>query len=232
MELTRGEAYDQGLRNFMTGIFNWMILGILLSAGAAWVAMAEGLPQWFALHSGYFLIALFAPLGIILWMGAMLKNGSLNAMRLGYLFIAFLEGLTISTLVARYSPDSAILAFVATAASFAGLSLWGYTTNRNLSGIGNFLIMALFGLIAALILQMFLQSSMLDMIITAAGVLIFAGLTAYDTQTLKNSYSPGMSSDELARLQVWGALDLYLDFLNLFIYILRIVGSSSSSNSK
>ena len=230
MEATRGVTYDQGLRNYMTSIFNWMILGVLVSAGGAWLGVTSGLPAWFAVHKGMFLLAALAPIGIIVAMGVGLRNASINSLRLGYLALALLEGLTITVLLSKFSPESVIVVFMATSASFAGLSLWGYTTGKNLSAIGNFAIAALFGLIAVMIIQMFVQIPGVNMLISFAGVLIFSALIAWDTQKLKLAYTSSMDGDTQARIVLWGALDLYLDFINLFIFLLRIFGSSSSND--
>lgn len=230
MEALRTETYDQGLRNYMTSIFNWMILGVLVSAGGAYLGIASGLPAWFAAHKGMFLLAALAPIGIIIAMGAGLRSASVNTLRLGYLAIALLEGLTITVLLSKYAPSSVIAVFLATSASFAGLSLWGYTTKKNLSGWGNFLIAALFGLIAVMLIQIFVQIPGMNLLISWAGVLLFSGLIAYDTQKLKDAYGMNMDEDMEARVVLWGALDLYLDFINLFIFLLRIFGSSSSND--
>lgn len=224
MELTRGETYDQGLRNYMTSIFNWMILGVLISAGGAWLGIQSGLPAWFAAHSGYFLIAVLAPLGIIVAMGMGMQNASVGALRLGYLAIALIEGLVITVILSKYSPTSVMAVFMATSASFAGLSLWGYTTGKNLSGWGNFLIAALWGLIAVMLIQMFVQIPGMSMLISIAGVLIFSGLIAYDTQTLKSMYRLTDDADEQSRIVLWGAVTLYLDFINLFLHLLQLLG--------
>jgi len=227
MDITYRESLDQGLRNYMTSIYNWMIIGVLVSAAGAYAGIASGLPAWFAQHQGALLIAALAPLGIILAMGVGLRSAGINSLRLGYLTIALLEGLTITLLLSKYQPASIIAVFLATSASFAGLSLWGYTTRKNLSSWGNFLIAALFGLIAVMLINIFVQIPGMNMLISYAGVLIFAGLIAYDTQKLKDAYSLGMDEDMEARVVLWGALDLYLDFINMFIFLLRIFGNSS-----
>lgn len=230
MEAIRGVTYDQGLRNYMTSIFNWMILGVLVSAGGAYLGVASGLPLWFAAHKGMFLLAALAPIGIIIAMGAGMRSASLNTLRLGYLAIALLEGLTITVLLSKYAPSSVITVFLATSASFAGLSLVGYTTGKNLSGMGNFLISALWGLIAVMLITIFFPIPGANLLISVAGVVIFSGLIAYDTQKLKLAYTPSMDGDLQSRIVLWGALDLYLDFINLFILLLRIFGSSSSND--
>lgn len=230
MQVTVQEAYDQGLRNYMTSIFNWMIIGVLVSAAGAYLGVMSGLPAWFAVHKGTFLIAAFAPLGIILWMGAAMRQGSIGFLRIGYLAIAALEGFTMTPLLSKVGPEAVATAFVSASAGFAALSLWGYTTRRNLGPIGNFLFFALFGLIAAMLLNVFFPMPGMDNVINYAGVLIFAGLIAYDTQKLKDAYSEGLSEDMKSRIVIWGALDLYLDFLNLFLFLLRIFGSSDNKN--
>lgn len=223
MELTRGETYDQGLRNYMVGIYNWLILGVLISAGASYLAIAAGVPAFFAAHSGWFLIALLAPLGIVFFMAGGLERASIGALAIAYIALTGIEGLTLSVVLAKVSGQLITEAFLMTAVAFAGCSLYGYTTGKSLSGLGTILLMSLIGLIVAGIMSMFFQSTVFQLVICFAGVVVFALFMAYDTQKLKQAYHPGMSSDERTRVSLWGALELYLDILNFFLYVLRIL---------
>jgi FtsH-binding integral membrane protein len=208
----------------MTGIYNWMMIGLLVSSGAAYFSVASGLVTTLAQRGLLFWVVLLAPLALIFGMAAAMRSASVSTVRWLYILFTVLEGLGLSTVLIKYTGASVASTFVATAAAFAGLSLWGYTTKRNLSGIGSFLIMALVGLLVVMILNAFFPSPAISLLIGIAGVLIFAGLTAYDTQKLKEAYHSGMGEDEKARITIWGALDLYLDFINLFLFLLRFIG--------
>jgi FtsH-binding integral membrane protein len=138
---------------------------------------------------------------------------------------AVLMGLSLSTIFLVYTGGSIAQTFFATAAAFGGLSLWGYTTKKDLSGFGTFLIMGVVGLLVAMLINMFMQSSVLDLAISALGVLIFAGLTAYDTQKIKSMYFAVAGSGFMGKSVIMGALTLYLDFINLFLFLLRFMGN-------
>lgn len=223
MEMTRDQAYDRGLHNYMVGIYNWLILGVLISAGAAYVASILGLPAFFKEHSGWFLLALLAPLGIVFMMASGMNKASIGSLGGMYVVLTAIEGLTLSVVLNKVSGVLITEAFLMTAVAFAGCSLYGYTTRRTLSGLGTILLMSLIGLIVASIMAMFFHSTIFQLAICFAGVVIFALFMAYDTQKLKSEYRPGMSSDEMARTSIWGALELYLDILNFFLYVLRIL---------
>jgi FtsH-binding integral membrane protein len=143
------------------------------------------------------------------------------------LFWAFaaVMGLSMSAIFLVYTGTSIAQTFFATAAAFAGLSLWGYTTKRDLSGFGTFLIMGVIGLIVAMVINLFLQSSVMSLVISAIGVLIFAGLTAYDTQRIKSMYAYVAGTDMMGKTVIMGALSLYLDFVNMFTFLLSFMGS-------
>lgn len=173
---------------------------------------------------------ILAPFGIIFYMAAQKAGrGSIANMVIAYFVFTILLGLSLSVTIAHYTAGSIVLAFVSTSAAFAGLSLWAYTTKRNLTGMGNFFLMALVGLIVALILAAVLHSTFLTTVVSIIGVILFAGLVAYDTQTMRANYALG-EDDRNARMAIWSALDLYLDFVNLFLFILRLVGVTSSKD--
>lgn len=218
------EGYDIGLRSYLTSIYNWLLLGLLISAGAVFAAQASGFTAYLAQGGFLFWAILLAPFALILFMGAGAAGSvSVSAMSLAFVAFTALEGLSVSVVLARYTGASVLLAFVSTAAAFAGLSLWAYTTKRNLTGMGNFFLIAIIGLLVLMVISMFVQSSGLDLIVSAAGVVIFAGLIAYDTQVMRANYHHN-DADANARFAIWHALDIYLDFLNLFLFLLRFIG--------
>jgi hypothetical protein len=227
MELTRGETYDQGLRNYMTSIYNLMLTGLLVSAGAAWFATASGLVDTLKQGGLLFWLVALSPLGLVLAMSLGVERMKLATLHTLYWSFVVIEGLGLSVILSRYTGGSILMAFLASAVGFAGCSLYGYTTRRNLGPIGAFLVFALFGLLALMILNIFIPSTGLNLFIGIAGILIFAGLTAWDTQTLKEAYTPRLDGDTQGRIVVMGALNLYLDFLNMFLFILRFVGVSN-----
>lgn len=227
MEAIRGEAYDYGLRNYMTSIYNLMLMGLLVSAGAAWFATASGLVDTLKQGGLLFWVVGLSPLGLVLAMSLGVERMKLSTLHALYWTFVVLEGLGLSVILSRYTGGSILMAFLASAVGFAGCSLYGYTTRRNLGPIGAFLIFALFGLIALMILNIFIPSTGLNLFIGIAGILIFAGLTAWDTQSLKDAYTTQMSGDMQGRIVLMGALNLYLDFLNMFLFILRLVGVKS-----
>jgi FtsH-binding integral membrane protein len=223
----RGAAYDAGLRSYMLSVYNYMTSAILLSGivaigfamsgAAAQVFVGGGILKW---------IITFAPLGFVFGMSfgqARMSTGTLQLMFWGF---AVAMGLSLSTIFLVYSEIAIAQAFFATAASFAGLSLWGYTTKKDLSAMGTFLIMGLVGLIVASVINLFVHSGPLAYVISLVGVLLFAGLTAYDTQRTKSMYAAVAGTEYEGRVAIMSALNLYLDFINMFLFILRLFGSS------
>ena len=227
----RGVAYDAGLRSFMLGVYNYMTSAVLLTGIVALTVFAtdfwQQLVNWDSGGlSGLGWVVTLAPLGIVFAMSFGQNRMSAGTLQLLFWAYAILLGASFSTLFAAYSGGSIAGAFFATAAGFAGLSLYGYTTQRNLSAIGSFLIVGLIGLIVASLVNLFLHSSAVTMLISVVGVLIFAGLTAYDTQRTKSLYSYVAGTEAEPRAKVMSALNLYLDFINMFLFILRLFGSS------
>ncbi|MBY0520113.1 MAG: Bax inhibitor-1/YccA family protein [Sphingomonas sp.] len=223
----RSAAYDAGLRSYMLSVYNYMASAVLLtgivalgfaaSGYAAQVFLGGGILKW---------IITLAPLGFVFAMSfgqARMSTGTLQALFWGY---AVAMGLSLSTIFLVYSQIAIAQAFFATAAGFAGLSLYGYTTQRNLTAIGSFLIVGLIGLIVASLINVFLQSGPMDLVISIAGVLIFAGLTAYDTQRTKAIYAQVAGTEWEGRTIIMSALNLYLDFINMFLFILRLFGGN------
>lgn len=219
---------DQGLRAHMNKVYGLMSVGMLLTAGVAWsvgtspamVAAIFGTPlKW---------LVMFAPLVMVFAFGALINRLSVAAAQLFFYVYAAVMGLSLSFIFAAYTQTSIAQTFLVTSIAFAGLSLYGYTTKRDLSGMGTFLMMGLIGLIVASIVNIFLASSALAFAISVIGVLIFAGLTAYDTQSIKSEYiahAQQGDADWLGKSAIMGALRLYMDFINMFMFLLQFMGN-------
>jgi uncharacterized protein len=227
---TRSAAYDAGLRSYMLSVYNYMASGVLLTGIVAMLFSMGGetSPAYQIMAGGGILkwIIVLSPLAIVFAMSFGQNRMSQGTLQLLYWSFAVLMGLSLSTIFLVYSGTSIAQAFFATAAGFAGLSLWGYTTKKDLSGFGTFLIMGLVGLIVASLLNLWFQSGTLQLVISVVGVLIFAGLTAYDTQKIKSMYFHVAGTDMQGKVVIMGALSLYLDFINMFLFILRLFGSA------
>jgi len=169
-------------------------------------------------------VVLFAPLGLVFFLSWRIQQMSFSAAQLTFWIYAGLMGIGLTPVMYLYTGASVAQVFFVTAATFGAMSLWGYTTKRDLSGFGSFLFMGLIGLIIASLVNMFMQSSMMQWVISVAGVLIFTGLTAYDTQSIKETYYVGDDGSVAGKKAVMGALRLYLDFINLFLMLLRLMG--------
>ena len=227
---TRAAAYDAGLRKYMLSVYNYMASGVLLTGIVALLfAQSGAVNALFGPTGGPSLlgwVAMLAPLGIVFAMSFGQGRFSTGTLQLLFWAYAGLMGVSLSTIFLAYSGTSIAGAFFATAAGFAGLSLYGYTTKRNLSALGTFMIVGLVGIIVASLLNLWLQSSGLNLVISIAGVLIFAGLTAWDTQRTKALYDQVAGTDMVGKVVIMSALSLYLDFINMFLFILRLFGSS------
>jgi len=215
---------DAGLRGYMLSIYNYMASGVLLT-GIVAMAVANTSLGIQLITSPLRILFMLAPLGFVLAMSLGFNRfsaGTLNALFWAY---AAINGVALSVIFLVYTGASIATTFFATAGAFAGLSLVGYTTKRNLSGFGSFMTMGLFGLIIAMLINMFLHNSALELVISLAGVLIFAGLTVWDTQKLKALYYQTAGTQIASKLVVMGALNLYLDFINMFLFLLRFMGN-------
>lgn len=231
----RQAVVDQGLRAYMNKVYGLMAVGMGVTAVAAYgIATAAVTPTGELTGLGAAIytsplrwVIMFAPLLMVFAFGAALNRLSVGAATGVFYAFAALMGLSISSIFVVYTPFSIVQTFLVTAIAFAGLSLWGYTTKKDLSGWGTFLLMGLIGLIVASIVNIFIASSAMQFAISVIGVLIFAGLTAYDTQNIKNTYlqMQGAGSDFLGKSAIMGALKLYLDFLNLFMFLLSFMGN-------
>jgi len=214
---------DAGLRRHMLSIYNYMASGVLLSGIVALGFATSGMAEAVMTTPLRWVIAL-APLAFVMVMSFGANRLSTAAMQLLFWAFSVMMGLSLSSIFLVYTGASIAVTFFATAGAFAGLSLFGYTTQKNLSAMGTFLIMGLFGILIASLANMFLRSPGLSWGISFLGVLIFAGLTAYDTQKLKDQYSYVAGTDMAGKAVILGALNLYLDFINMFLMLLRFMG--------
>jgi FtsH-binding integral membrane protein len=242
---------DQGLRAFMLGVYNNMVLGLAVSAlvalGINMMAVTSNAADAYRTGAGQALrmggqyltpfgytlygtplmwVVALAPLAFIFFFSFRMEQMSAATARTTFIAFAAVMGASLSTLLLRYTGASVVQVFFITAAAFGSLSLWGYTTQRSLSGMGSFLVMGLVGLLIAMLVNIFLASSALQFAISVIGVLIFAGLTAYDTQKLKEMYVYGnFDGEAAAKVSIFGALTLYLDFINMFQFLLALFGN-------
>lgn len=235
-------AIDEGLRAHMNRVYGLMSMGMLITGIIAYVvgtdlASAKAGQETMLLSPGLLqtmftspvkYIIMFAPLAVVFAFGAGINRMSENAARGVFFTFAALMGLSISWIFAVYTSVSIANTFFVTAIAFAGLSLYGYTTKKDISGWGSFLIMGVIGLIVAMVVNIFLQSAAIQFAISGIGVLIFAGLTAYDTQKIKTTYIEMASNGQtewLGKAAIMGALSLYLDFINMFMFLLSFLGN-------
>ncbi len=216
-------TFDVGLRKHMLSIYNYMASGILLSGIVALLFASSGMAAQLMATPLRWLIAL-APLGFVFAMSFGANRMQTGTLRLLFWGFSVAMGLSLSAIFLIYTGPSIATTFFATAASFAGLSLVGYTTKKNLSGFGTFLTMGVIGLLVAMVVNMIWPMPGLALAISALGVLIFAGLTVYDTQRLKEQYNYVAGTDFAGKAVVLGALTLYLDFINMFQFLLSFLG--------
>ena len=229
-------SYDEGLRSYMLSIYNYMASGVLLTGVVALLVASNPalLGLFYAENARGGLsptilgwVAMLSPLAMILVMNFGVNRLSETALKACFWGFAALIGVSMSTIFIRYTGASIAQTFFVTAAAYGALSLYGYTTKRDLSAMGKFLMMGLIGLIIAMIANMFIQSSPMQLIINVVGVLIFAGLTAYDTQRLKEMYYQIQGSEFVGKSAVLGALTLYLNFINMFTLLMQLFGQKS-----
>lgn len=222
----RSAPLDAGLRSYMLGIYNYMTSGVLLTGIVALLFANSGMAEQIMLGGGPLKwVIVLSPLAIVLAMSFGQNRFSTSTLKLMFFGFAGLMGLSMSTLLLVFTGTSVAQAFFATAAAFAGLSFYGYVTKKDLSGLGTFLIMGVIGLLVAMVINIFLASSTMSLVISAAGVLIFAGLTAYDTQKLKVMYAHVAGTEMMGKVMILGALNLYLDFVNMFQFLLSFMGN-------
>ncbi len=222
-------AIDEGLRAYMLRVYNYMASGLAVTGVVAFamVAMAMSSPAFAQAVYGSALqwVIILAPLGMVFYLSARINSMSVSGAQTAFWIFAALMGASLSSIFLVYTGTSIARVFFITAASFGALSLYGYTTQRDLSGWGSFLFMGLIGVIIAMVVNIFLGSPALMFAISVIGVLVFAGLTAYDTQQIKEMYYAGDDSAVAGRKAIMGALRLYLDFINMFIMLLHLFGA-------
>ena len=231
-------AIDAGLREYMLRVYNYMASGLALTGLVAYMLFQAtavtgptgdivGLTNLgVSLYTGPMMwVVALAPLGVVMYMSFGIRNMSASRAQTMFWVFAFLMGLSLSTIFLTYTQASIARVFFITATTFGAMSIYGYTTKRDLTAMGSFLFMGLIGIIIASIVNIFMQSSMMYFVISVLGVLIFVGLTAYDTQKIKNMYMAYDSGEVSAKKAIMGALTLYLDFINLFIMLLRLFGA-------
>lgn len=242
---TRSAAVDAGLKAHMNKVYGTMSVGMLITAAAAWAISGlsvTDVPSAYALREGQYLtglgvalfasplkwVVMFAPLAFLLFgWGALMSRGSAAAVQIGFFIFAAVMGVSMSSIFLVFTGMSIVQTFIITAIAFAGLSLYGYTTKKDLSGFGTFLIMGVIGLLVAMVINIFLQSPVMMYAISAIGILIFAGLTAYYTQDIKTTYIAHASHGDqewLDKAASDGALSLYISFLNMFQFLLMFMG--------
>jgi len=242
---TRAAQIDVGLRAHMNKVYATMSIGMLITALAAWAISGlavTAVPNAYPVGADRYLtdfgvtiytsglrwVIMFAPLAFVFGLSSMINKMSAATAQLVFYAFAAVMGLSLSSIFLVYTATSITQVFLITSIAFAGLSLYGYTTKKDLSGMGTFLMMGVIGLIVAMVINIFLQSPAIMFAISAIGVLIFAGLTAYDTQKIKTTYlQMAHSGDQewLGKAAIMGALALYLDFINMFIFLLQLFGN-------
>ncbi len=236
-------TYDAGLRAYMLRVYNYMLAGLAVTGVTSYITFLAAVtdnPANAAAHlaNGIMLTSfgttLFGPLmwvlligsfGLVMFLSFRIQKMSVSAARTSFLVYAGLIGVTFASLFLVFTQMSIATVFFITAATFGAMSLYGYTTQRDLSGFGSFLFMGLIGIIIASVVNIFIGSTMMQWVISVAGVLIFTGLTAYDTQWIKESYAVSDDGTVAGRKAVFGALKLYLDFINLFVMLLQLLGN-------
>ncbi|MDQ3482097.1 MAG: Bax inhibitor-1/YccA family protein [Pseudomonadota bacterium] len=217
-------ARDAGLRSYMLSVYNYMTSGILLTGIVALLFFNSGLAAQ-VMQTPLQWVIMLAPLGFVFAMSFGINRMSTSTLQIMFWAFATTMGLSMSSIFLVFTGISIAQTFFAVAAAFAGLSLWGYTTKKDLSGWGTFLIMGVVGILVAIVINLFLQSPAMQLAISAIGVLIFAGLTAYDTQRIKSMYAHVAGTDMMGKVVIMGALSLYLDFINMFTFLLNFMGS-------
>lgn len=215
---------DAGLRSYMLGIYNYMASALALTGIVAVLVASSPALYTFVLGTPFKWVAMLGPLAFVFALSAGMNRMKLGTVQLLFWLYAASMGLSLSSIFLVFSGESIARAFFITAATFGAMSLYGYTTKRSLAGMGSFLFMGLIGLVIAMVVNIFLGSSALQFAISVVGVLIFTGLTAYDTQQLKQMYVSSDGTATMGKKKVMGALRLYLDFINLFVMLLHLFG--------
>ena len=229
-------AIDEGLRAYMLKVYNYMTTGLVLTGFIAYffgkASVEAYVPGGVILtavgnilfNSGLSFVIMLAPLGFVFYLSARINKMSTTSAQITFWLFASIMGLSLASIFVQFTHSSIARVFFITAGTFGAMSLYGYTTKRDLTKLGGFLFMGLIGVIIASIVNIFFQSGMMAFVISVIGVLVFVGLTAYDTQNIKNMYYGGDSEEIGSKKALMGALKLYLDFINLFILLLQLFG--------
>ncbi len=215
-------AYSEGLRSYMLSVYNYMAMGLGLTGGVALLVVSS--PALLNAIMPMMLLFVIAPVGLVFFLSFRINTIQYSTAQMLFWLYAALNGVAFSIIFLAYTYESIARVFFITAGMFAAMSLYGYTTKRDLTAIGSFLFMGLIGIILASVVNIFLASTMLQFMVSVAGVVVFTGLTAYDTQSIKEGYVEGSAADVAGKRAIFGALRLYLDFINLFLMLLRLVG--------
>lgn len=216
---------DEGLRSYMLRVYNYMTTGLALTGAIAFLISNSPAAINAIFGTGLHWIVMLAPLGVVLFLSARINRMSATTAQAWFWGFAALMGVSLASIFIVYTQESIARVFFITAATFAAMSLYGYTTKRDLSGLGSFLFMGLIGVVIASVVNIFIGSTMMQFIISVVGVLVFVGLTAYDTQQIKEMYDELDGSEVAGKKAIMGALRLYLDFINLFIMLLHLFGN-------
>lgn len=217
--------FSEGLRKHMLRVYNYMTGGLALTGIIAYVVSQTPSVFYATMNTPLRWVIMLAPLAIVFFFAARIHKMSFGAAQATFWVFSAIMGLSLSYIFVLYTGASVARVFFITAGAFAGLSLFGYTTKKDISGWGSFLFIGLIGIIIAMIVNLFMASPALQFAISIIGVLIFAGLTAYDTQRIKEEYSEGYGHEAIGKLAIWGALKLYLDFLNMFLFMMQLFGN-------
>jgi FtsH-binding integral membrane protein len=223
---SQSTAIDAGLRAHMQRVYNTMSFGLVVTGAISWLVAST--PALFQMFHGTILewVVMLAPLGIVFFglTPTKVQRMSLTAVRGLYYLLTALFGISLSYIFMMYSGESIARVFFITAAMFAATSIYGYTTKKDLSSLGSLMFMGLIGILIASVVNIFMKSEMVYFVTSVIGVIVFTGLTAWDTQFIKESYRNAGSGDSAAKIAVMGALNLYLNFINLFMMLLRLMG--------
>ncbi len=221
---SQSTAIDQGLREYMLKVYNYMTSGLAISGLVAWSFSKSPAIMGAIYGTGLQWVVMLAPLGFIFFLGARLQKMSLSTAQMTFWAFAAVMGMSMSYIFIVYTGVSIVRVFLITCSTFAAMSIYGYTTKRDLTKLGSFLIMGLIGIILASIVNIFMKSSAMHFIISCVGVLVFVGLTAYDTQKIKSTYYQVAGTNFAGKAAIMGALTLYLDFINLFVMLMQLFG--------
>ncbi|MBM2814236.1 MAG: ybhL [Ignavibacteria bacterium] len=218
------ETLEREQGAFMSKVYGWMVGGLLVTAAAAYYTETSGL-FLSIVNSSFFYIIILAEFGLVLALSGWIEKMSVQTAAISFITYSLLNGLTLAVILVRFTDESIYMTFSITAVMFGALSMYGYATKKSLSGFGSFLFMGLAGVVIASFLQIFFYNSALSFAINIIGILVFAGLTAYDTQRIKEMFFDTAGEKTLAtKAAIIGALMLYLDFINLFLFLLRLFG--------